>query len=257
MAIEFTAFEKAQEELGVTADQLKKLISSGGIRAFSDGGTFKFRRQDLDAYKSKQQTILTPAPPPVPAEPAPIESVPEEIPELSLDEMELVQEPPPPPPEPKKPASSAPTLSTEELKIEEIDLAGLPETQPAGLESMPEAEVLSLEGDLDVLQEDARTDATQPIGIEGDALPSAPDMGTVSMEVPADLGAGDDFGIPAGRARGLDVRSEGEPAWAALVAATFAVLVFAGVAMTAVVKDRPVGFLDAFSNFLVDKPAGK
>lgn len=263
MAIEFVPFEKAQEELGASAEQLKKLISSGAIRAFSDSGTFKFRRQDLDSFKAKQQTMSVPsAPPPAPAEPEPAAI--EDIPELSLDDMEIVEEPEAPPPsqpkkEEKKPTpSTAPTLSTEELKIEEIDLAGISdETKPADADI--QAEVLSIEGDLNVLDEGGGIGATQPIEIEGDAPPSAPDLGTVSMEVPADLGAErpDDFGMPAPRTGGLDVKREGSPAWAAVVAATFAILVFAGAVLAGVIKDRPVGFLEAFNEFLVDKSAIK
>src|SRR5688500_6789445 len=63
MASEFVPFDEVAEELGMAADQLKKLISSGGIRAYSDGGTFKFRRKDLDKYKQRRQsepTIVTP-----------------------------------------------------------------------------------------------------------------------------------------------------------------------------------------------------
>lgn len=265
MAIEFVPFEKAQEELGTSAEQLKKLISTGAIRAFSDSGTFKFRRQDLDSFKAKQQTMAVPsAPPPAPAEPEPAAL--DDIPELSLDEMEIVEEPeaPPPPPQPKKEEkkpptpSAAPTLSTEELKIEEIDLAGIAdETKPA--EGGVQAEVLSIEGDLNVLDEGDGIGATQPIEIEGDVPPSAPDLGTVSMEVPADLGAEqpDDFGMPSPRTGGLDVKREGSPAWSAVVAATFAILVFAGAVLAGVIKDRPVGFLEAFNEFLVDKSALK
>ncbi len=264
MAIEFVPFEKAQEELGVTPEQLKKLISSGAVRAFSDSGTFKFRRQDLDSFKAKQQTMGGPAPAPAPAEE--IAPAADDIPELSLDEMEIVEEPeaPPPPPAPKKEdtkkkdLSTAPTLSTEELKIEDIDLAGLGEETKKADDGL-QAEVLSLEGDLNVLDEGGASGATQPIEIEGDVAPSAPDLGTVSMEVPADLGGGadqpDDFGMPARSGGGIDVKREGSPGWSAVVAATFALLVFAGAVLAAVVKDRPVGFLDAFNEFLVDKNA--
>ncbi len=253
MAADFVAFEKALEELQVSPDQLKRLISSGAVRAFSDGGTFKFRRHDLDAFKSRQQTLVQgrapAAPPEVFAEE--IEAI-EEIPELSLDEMGLVEgqgetSPPVTP-------STAPTLSTEELSLDEIGTGKPSETQPASLEEMPQVEMLSLEGDLNVLEEGGGAEATQPIEIEGDIPVSAPNLGTVSMEVPPDIAQPpDDFGIPSARSGGLDVRREGSPMWAAAVAATSAALVFAAVAMVGIVKDRPVGFLEPFVDFLIDK----
>lgn len=255
MALEFVTFEKATEELGTTPEQLKKWISSGAIRAFSDGGTFKFRRQDLDAFKSRHQAAgaQTMAVPPAPAA-APAE---EEIPELSLEEVELVEEETPPSqPEPSKPVpAAAPTMSTEELSLEDIEIPeAKEETQPALAEEMPQAEVLSLEGDLNILEESTGAEATQPIEIEGDAPAGAADSGTVSMEIPSDLpDQPDAFGLPAARAGGLDVRREGSPFWAALVAVTAALLVLAGVVMIGVVKDQPVGYLSGFSDFLVDK----
>lgn len=269
MGVEFIPFDKAAEELGLPPDQLKKLISTGAVRAFSDGGTFKFRRQDLDAYKAKHAPgraapSAAPATPHRPTEE--IETI-EEIPELSLDEMELVEDAPAPPPPAPAVSSSAPTLSTEELRAKTPPAPPEPSRIEGGesalLEDLPGAEVLSIEGDFNVLDDTGATAATQPIELEGEGaatteIPAGPDLGTVSMEVPDAVGSGqDEFGIPAGRAGGLEVKREGSPAWAAVVMMTTLALALAGVVFLGVLRDRPVGYLKAFNQFWVDKSSTK
>jgi hypothetical protein len=56
--VEFVNFEEAKKRLGKTDEQLQDLIKKGEIRAFRDEGTWKFRREDIDA-------LAGPAPPKV------------------------------------------------------------------------------------------------------------------------------------------------------------------------------------------------
>lgn len=51
---EFVSFEKALRDLKIQSEELKKLVSEGEIRAFRDGGSMKFRREDLDALRSRR-----------------------------------------------------------------------------------------------------------------------------------------------------------------------------------------------------------
>ncbi|MEM7203702.1 MAG: hypothetical protein AAF628_25785 [Planctomycetota bacterium] len=44
---EFISFEKALRDLEMKSEQLKKLVSEGEIRAFRDGSSMKFRREDV------------------------------------------------------------------------------------------------------------------------------------------------------------------------------------------------------------------
>lgn len=295
MAIEFVAFDKAVEELGISPDQLKKAISSGEVRAFSDGGTFKFRRQDLDAFKNKRQTSQTlnipptsqVKAPPKPA-PAPAPAVPsaDEIPELSLEDIEpvleeaqaepaaasaeapealpelpteeTVLEPPAPPKKgAREPAIPMPTQVTEELTLDDIPDLGAtqPGTEEVSLEEIPQPEVLPLEGDLDLLTEGGGADATQPIEIQGEEA-SSPAYGTVSMEVPEGISeAPEDFGMMPAATGGLDVKREGSPLWAAVAAVTAAFLIFAWVVVLGISKDYPVGYLSLFSDFMYSGPS--
>lgn len=48
---EFISFEKALRDLKMQSEELKKLVSEGEIRAFRDGDSMKFRREDLDSLK--------------------------------------------------------------------------------------------------------------------------------------------------------------------------------------------------------------
>ncbi len=47
--MEFVNFEDAKNRLGKTDDELQGMIKSGEIRAFRDEGTWKFRKEDIDA----------------------------------------------------------------------------------------------------------------------------------------------------------------------------------------------------------------
>jgi excisionase family DNA binding protein len=50
---DFLSFEKALRELKMRSEELKKLVSEGEIRAFRDGESMKFRRDDVQALTSK------------------------------------------------------------------------------------------------------------------------------------------------------------------------------------------------------------
>lgn len=50
---DFVSFEKALRELKMRSEELKKLVSEGEIRAFRDGDSMKFRREDLTALGAK------------------------------------------------------------------------------------------------------------------------------------------------------------------------------------------------------------
>ena len=51
--MEFVTFEEAKARLGKTGEQLQEMIKSGQVRAFRDGGTWKFRKEDIDAMAGK------------------------------------------------------------------------------------------------------------------------------------------------------------------------------------------------------------
>ena len=48
---DFISFEKALRDLQLQSEQLKKLVSEGEIRAFRDGDSMKFKKEDLDALR--------------------------------------------------------------------------------------------------------------------------------------------------------------------------------------------------------------
>jgi hypothetical protein len=50
---DFLSFEKALRELKMRSEELKKLVSEGEIRAFRDGDSMKFRKEDIDAISEK------------------------------------------------------------------------------------------------------------------------------------------------------------------------------------------------------------
>lgn len=52
---EFLSFEKALRELKMRSEELKKLVSEGEIRAFRDGDSMKFRKEDVQALTSKSK----------------------------------------------------------------------------------------------------------------------------------------------------------------------------------------------------------
>lgn len=51
---DFISFEKALRELRMQSEQLKKLVSEGDIRAYRDGASMKFKKEDVDALLSKK-----------------------------------------------------------------------------------------------------------------------------------------------------------------------------------------------------------
>ncbi len=50
---DFLSFEKALRELKMRSEELKKLVSEGEIRAFRDGDSMKFRKEDVVALTAK------------------------------------------------------------------------------------------------------------------------------------------------------------------------------------------------------------
>ena len=50
---DFVSFEKALRDLKIQSAELKKLVSEGEIRAFRDGDSMKFKREDLEALGSR------------------------------------------------------------------------------------------------------------------------------------------------------------------------------------------------------------
>ena len=50
---DFLSFEKALRELKMRSEELKKLVSEGEIRAFRDGESMKFRKEDIVAITAK------------------------------------------------------------------------------------------------------------------------------------------------------------------------------------------------------------
>jgi excisionase family DNA binding protein len=51
---EFVSFEKALRDLKMQSEELKKLVSEGEIRAFRDGQSMKFKREDIDGLASRR-----------------------------------------------------------------------------------------------------------------------------------------------------------------------------------------------------------
>src|SRR5690606_7328611 len=49
---DFISFEKALRDLRMQSEELKKHVSEGEIRAFRDGDSMKFRREDLEALRA-------------------------------------------------------------------------------------------------------------------------------------------------------------------------------------------------------------
>ncbi len=49
---DFVSFEKALRDLKLQGEELKRLVSEGEIRAFRDGQSMKFRKEDVEALAS-------------------------------------------------------------------------------------------------------------------------------------------------------------------------------------------------------------
>ncbi len=52
---DFLSFEKALRELQLRSEELKKLVSEGEIRAYRDGDSMKFRREDIASLGSQKE----------------------------------------------------------------------------------------------------------------------------------------------------------------------------------------------------------
>ena len=52
---DFLSFEKALRELQLRSEELKKLVSEGEIRAYRDGASMKFRREDIQSLNAQAE----------------------------------------------------------------------------------------------------------------------------------------------------------------------------------------------------------
>ena len=50
---DFVSFDKALRELQLRSEELKKLVSEGEIRAFRDGESMKFKREDIESLSAQ------------------------------------------------------------------------------------------------------------------------------------------------------------------------------------------------------------
>ena len=51
---DFVSFENALRDLKMQSEELKKLVSEGDIRAYRDGASMKFKKEDIDALTAKK-----------------------------------------------------------------------------------------------------------------------------------------------------------------------------------------------------------
>ena len=56
---DFISFERALRELKMQSEELKKLVSEGEIRAFRDGQSMKFKREDVEGLARDRGGELT------------------------------------------------------------------------------------------------------------------------------------------------------------------------------------------------------
>lgn len=52
---DYISFEKALDELNLREEDLRRMVSEGDIRAFREGASMRFRREDIDALASKRK----------------------------------------------------------------------------------------------------------------------------------------------------------------------------------------------------------
>jgi len=64
--LDFVTFEEAKKLLAKTDDQLQEMIRNGQVRAFRDAGTWKFRKEDVDALVGGGAPAATPSTAPAP-----------------------------------------------------------------------------------------------------------------------------------------------------------------------------------------------
>ena len=55
---DFVSFEKALRDLKMQSEELKKLVSEGEIRAFRDGQSMKFKREDVETLAVKDDALV-------------------------------------------------------------------------------------------------------------------------------------------------------------------------------------------------------
>jgi excisionase family DNA binding protein len=180
MAAPFVRFEEALEELKVSREQLRDWIAKTEIRAFVDGGTFKFRRKDLDAFKTKLQggsatsaLSSTSSPPPSGQEgEAATQAAPSENPEA--EPMLLLPDEPEVSPELEIDPENAPA---EELELDAaapedesgdpLEALEIPGPAPAEGEAQPDAEEPSLTMDTEASGISGEEIALGESGLEG------------------------------------------------------------------------------------------
>lgn len=51
---DYVSFDKALRELNLREDELKRMVSEGEIKAFREGGSMKFRREDLESLTRRR-----------------------------------------------------------------------------------------------------------------------------------------------------------------------------------------------------------
>lgn len=52
---DYISFEKALAELNLREEDLRRMVSEGDIRAFREGSSMRFRREDIDALAAKRK----------------------------------------------------------------------------------------------------------------------------------------------------------------------------------------------------------
>ncbi len=245
MAEEFVPMPKAAQELGISPEALKQIISKREISALLDGGTFKIRRGELDRYKSRRQSEETIALPPEEAVEAEVVAEAEEVSEAEPT-LEAIEE-------------TAETVDTE-ITLEELDsvkaepptatpaeadLAGEPVTVELGSESGA-TEELGLGGDLEV---DSLSDDIPLEGDQSKTVSLEVGGGTQAMEVEAqeevgdlDEPTGDGEGLEA-RVHVLEARPQGSPVFAAFTVLTSLALLFVGTTLWGFLQDHVPGYL--------------
>ena len=77
-----------------------------------------------------------------------------------------------------------------------------------------------------------------------------------SLEIPEGIAeAPEEFAMGAATSGGLEVKREGSPLWATVVAVTTLMLALAWVVVLGIGKERTVGYLDLFNEFMYSKPS--
>ena len=251
--MEFVNFEEVKKRLGKTDEQLQELIKKGEIRAFRDEGTWKFRKEDIDARAGA-------APPAAPAEPGlqlAGEGAQEEAGDtlMSIDADILFAE------EEEMPADSAAetwiAADTESmfpgseapgqeqvLGVEEAMAA--PEAEPAPLALSPETEESSLQ---EVLSDEelgggaAAPAAAQEVFAEEPVIAVDAESGLASV-ISTTSGSGSAIGPSRTRVVTLVEAPAHHGGFTVLLFLSVAALAVTAMVLIALVLGRPPGFIE-------------